>query len=760
MTRLRPLRTLLLTLTLGLLSCPLAGATEADDTAITITGQTPGPTAFIKQLTLSASATSTIQSIQFTITPKPGSVTRPLSGTFGHDYLVAHGDLDANTGSIFLPVYGLYAGFTNTVTLTYNFTDGSASQDSTTITTDNFSDECDHTTPTVIKARTKSTALSYDFFLVRGACSVSPVIIDTDGAVRWVSPFNTDLIIGSSSTFFDNAVYVTRDSSLYRVDLDGTVTNLADYSSFGVTLFHHNIDRGKAGIILDADTVNYTESVNLEVNAAGAVLKTWNMANIISAAMTAGGDDPSQFVYTQPTDWFHNNAVAYRKSDDSLIVSSRENFVIGLDYQTLTIKWILGDETKKWFQFPSLARYALTQPAGTLPPIGQHAVSVTLANKIFMMDNGQNSLFQNPPGIERTVSAPRAYTIDLGAQTATEADIYPGTEGIFTQFCGSAYEDAKSNYLVDYAYIPTNGGQLAELLGYDAAGAKVFDYMYTTGGCSTAYNSLPLHLESTSFPTVGPQALNLSTRSQVGTGDEQLIGGFIVTGTGTKTVVLRALGPSLAANGVAGALADPMINVIDSHGKLIASNDNWQDDAGANEIAADRLAPTDPLEAATVLHLAPGAYTVVVLGRNSGTGVGLVEAYDLSPLDGSRLANLSARGVVGAGEEQLISGFIIGDVASTTVVVRALGPSLPPGNVTQPLRDPALTVYDSNGAIVGSNDNWQDDPNADGVSANGLAPADPAESALLLNLPAGSYTSVVHGADNGDGVGLVEVYNL
>ncbi|MEO6871905.1 MAG: hypothetical protein ABI233_06760 [Chthoniobacterales bacterium] len=140
-------------------------------------------------------------------------------------------------------------------------------------------------------------------------------------------------------------------------------------------------------------------------------------------------------------------------------------------------------------------------------------------------------------------------------------------------------------------------------------------------------------------------------------------------------------------------------------------------------------------------------------------GVGLVEVYDLSPLDDSRLANISSRGVVGVGEDQLISCFI-GDVASATVVVRTIGPSLPPGNVSQPLRDPALTVYDSNGVVIGSNGNWQDDLNADGVAANGLAPANAAESATLLDLPAGSYTTAVSGVDHGGGVGLVEAYNL
>ncbi|MBA3832923.1 MAG: aryl-sulfate sulfotransferase [Chthoniobacterales bacterium] len=732
-------------------------ASQADDTTIDIVAKTPGPTVFISQLTLQASDTTVISSIRFKIAPKLGSVTRALSGTYSKEYLSDHGYEDPVAGTIFLPVYGLYANFTNTITLTYNFSDGSSKQASTVITTGAFADVCGYATPTVLQGRVPGAYLSYDFFLVRGACSVSPIIMDTDGEVRWTSPINTISIREGSSTFFDNAIYVTQGHQLYRVDLDGTITLTADYASLGSINFHHNIDRGKFGIVLDVNSDDYIECVNMEVDKAGNILKMWNLADIISAAMIAGGDDPSEFVYPPPVDWFHNNSTTYKRSDDSFIVSSRENFVIGLDYGTSEIKWILGDETKQWFLFPSLAKFALTLNAGGVPPIGQHAVSITEDNNLFLIDNGQNSGRHNPPGITLPFTLPRKYKINLATNTATELLDYPGDERLFTNFCGSAYEDAKSNYLVDYASI--GGGALAQILGYNAAGVKVFDYQYPGPGCFSAYNSLPLHLESTKFPTVGPQALNLSTRAMVGKGDDVLIGGFIVSGSASKKVALRALGPSLSSAGVAGALADPVLNVYDSTGALLATNNNWEDDPSAAALTADQLAPGDPLEAATLRTLAPGTYTVVVSGRGATTGVALVEAYDLSPLSGSTLANISARGVVGTGDNVLIGGFIVGDVASATVVVRAIGPSLP-GNVDQSLSDPALTIFDSNGSEVASNDNWQDDPNSADVQLNGLAPTAPAESALLLNLPAGAYTGVVVSAAGGTGVGLVEVYNL
>ena len=252
-------------------------------------------------------------------------------------------------------------------------------------------------------------------------------------------------------------------------------------------------------------------------------------------------------------------------------------------------------------------------------------------------------------------------------------------QSVHCPFCGSVYEDAPYNYLIDYALV--NGGlpgvpTFAQLLGLDAAGETIFYYQYPTIGCNTAYNSIPIHLENTKFPTVGPQALNLSTGGLVSDGDNVLIGGFIVTGTDPKTVVLRALGPSLSGFGLSGVLSDPVLSVYDSSGTLVATNDNWQSDLNHFIVEANGLAPANLLESAIARTLAPGAYTVIVTGKDATPGIGLVELYDLSPLSNSKLGNMSTRGSVGTLDNVLISGFIVGDVDSATVVVRALGPSL------------------------------------------------------------------------------------
>ena len=279
-----------------------------------------------------------------------------------------------------------------------------------------FDDQgCGYETPTVILPRTDDTSLSYDYIFIRSGCGTfSPVMIDSDANLRWVSPVGVPNALTGASTFYQNAVYAGIASTLYRIDLDGTVTMLHDYSTTdNVTDFHHNIDPGKAGLLIEVDTTSQYEATVMDVDFTGAVVKTFNLADIISAAMVAGGDDPSQFVYSAPSDWFHNNAATYNRADDSIIISSRENFVICLDYETGAIKWILGDQTKAWYQYPSLAAFAVNMTPGSLPPIGQHATSLTYDNDFLLFDDGFASTFHQPFGVQRNYSSPRKYQLNL-----------------------------------------------------------------------------------------------------------------------------------------------------------------------------------------------------------------------------------------------------------------------------------------------------------------------------------------------------------
>ncbi|HEY3662889.1 MAG TPA: choice-of-anchor tandem repeat GloVer-containing protein [Chthoniobacterales bacterium] len=259
-----------------------------------------------------------------------------------------------------------------------------------------------------------------------------------------------------------------------------------------------------------------------------------------------------------------------------------------------------------------------------------------------------------------------------------------------------------------------------------------------------------------------PQAalFNISTRLNVGTGDNVLIGGFIVTGSQPKEVIVRAIGPALSGFGVSGALADPVLELHEPDGTVI-TNDNWKD-TQESAITATNLAPSNDLESAIVATLPPGLYTAIVTGNNNTTGVALVEAYDLDQTVDSQLANISTRGFVDTGDNVLIGGFIVGgpDGVDSTAVVRALGPSLSGAVGGSVLADPNLELHDIDGAVVASNDNWKDGADMQTIIDDGLAPTNAKESALLANLPPGAYTAIVSGVENGSGIGLVEVYNL
>ena len=243
-----------------------------------------------------------------------------------------------------------------------------------------------------------------------------------------------------------------------------------------------------------------------------------------------------------------------------------------------------------------------------------------------------------------------------------------------------------------------------------------------------------------------------------------LIGGFIITGNAPKNVAVRGIGPSLAAFGISDALADPTLELRAANGALIVGNDDWQDNpAQAAQLTALGLALQDPNESGIVATLQPGAsYTAILAGKNGGTGVGLVEVYDTNQAADSQLANISTRGFVQTGNNVMIGGFILGGSNQNTgVVVRGIGPSLAQFGLSPVLTDPTLELHDGNGALLISNDDWQDDPvQAAQLSARGLAPQDPKESGIFASLPPGAFTAILAGKNGGTGIGLVEIYNV
>ena len=269
---------------------------------------------------------------------------------------------------------------------------------------------------------------------------------------------------------------------------------------------------------------------------------------------------------------------------------------------------------------------------------------------------------------------------------------------------------------------------------------------------------------TTPTPTPTPaQAVNLSTRMRVQTGDNVGIGGFIITGSAPKHILLRGIGPSLAQVGVPNVLADPVLELHGVAGFVTITNDNWQDDpVQAAAIMATGIPPTNSFESAIDVALNPGSYTAVVKGKNNTSGVGLVEVYDLSQAVPARLANISTRAFVSSADDIVIAGFILGgNNGDDKIAVRGLGPSLTAVGITDALANPMLELRNSSGALLLANNNWQDDPaQAAELNAAGLAPTSNLESALVATLPPGLYTALLAGVNNGTGVGLVEVYDL
>jgi hypothetical protein len=236
-----------------------------------------------------------------------------------------------------------------------------------------------------------------------------------------------------------------------------------------------------------------------------------------------------------------------------------------------------------------------------------------------------------------------------------------------------------------------------------------------------------------------------------------MIGGFIIYGDTPKKVLLRGIGPSLASFGVLDAMPNPVIQLFDSTGALVASNDNWRSDQ-EQLILNTGLAPTNDLEAALISTLPPGPYTAVVLDANNTSGVALFELYDLDP-PSSQLLNLSTRGSVLTLDRVLIGGFVTYGDEPASFLLRAIGPSLASSGVPDPLLDPFLQLYNSEGSLILQNDNWRSDQEQL-ILSTGLAPSNDLEAAIYASLPPGPYSAIVQGVNNSTGTALFEVFRL
>jgi hypothetical protein len=350
----------------------------------------------------------------------------------------------------------------------------------------------------------------------------------------------------------------------------------------------------------------------------------------------------------------------------------------------------------------------------------------------------------------------------------TDSTDFPMVDPIQNMFSGGGVDifisklNSAGSAFIYSTYFGGSGADRANTLALDSAGNVYLSGLTTSTSPLTGFQGSPgggndAFALKIAHPTVS-LLLNIATRLQVQTGDNALIGGFIITGSDPKKVVIRGIGPSLAQL-FNGTLPDPTIELF--HGSTpLESNNNWQD-TNAAAIQATGLAPSNDLESAIVRTLAPGSYTAILRGQGDATGIGVIEVYNLGQGDNSKLANIASRGFVETGDNVMIGGLIVGPAGSgsTRVVVRATGPSLAGFGINNAMQDPTLELVNSSGTVIRSNNNWRESQQT-AIAVTGLQPSDDRESALVEMLAPGSYTAIVRGFGNTTGVATVEVYNV
>jgi len=461
----------------------------------------PGVTPFISFVQFRGTSMVGATAVRYVVEPKSGAASRPVDVTYAIAALKRRGYVGSSANLLVLPVFGLYAGSDNHLSVEFHFRDLSVQRIPVDVTTTAYVDPAGtYVRPLVHKRRSVGSALGFDYFALKPAAG-GPVVVDSDGELRWVGlgPSNS-----YSSAFRRNGFVVGEQGStkLSRLELDGSASQVFLISPT-ITSFHHNIDPGKQGVLAEVNSViggaTNLETTLVDVTDAGAVVKEWDFAALLGAYMLSQGDDPSNFV-RPGADWFHMNAATYDPRDDSVIVSSRENFVIKVRYQTGEIVWILGDPTKYWYTFPSLRAKALTLESGGLYPIGQHATSVTADGLILLFNDGGASFNQPagaPVGESRSYSAVSAYAIDQGKASAKEVWRFDNAQSILSDICSSAYESPDGSLLINYA--AASNRTTVRLVALAPNRDVVFDFQYASAPCTAGWNAVQVPFEHMHF---------------------------------------------------------------------------------------------------------------------------------------------------------------------------------------------------------------------------------------------------------------------
>lgn len=445
-----------------------------------------------------------ISTITFIVHTKPGNMSKDIDVTYSLDYLQRTGYVNTVTGTIDVPLFGLYPGYLNNVDLIVTRLDNTSVTTSLAIQTDNF--ESDYKiTDIVINQQFKNPAVSY---ILLDSVPVSPIILDIDGEVRWQSTVAGERILGvyfDGSGFFEGEM---NGSKVFKVNLSGEIVQSNVLSDTRFYNFHHVMEAGKQGLLatvgfldrsVPTNVINRPESVLIEFSQQGGIINSWDFDTIVGGLITSKGENPSTFVQNG-VDWFHMNSAIYVPQDDSLMVSSRENFVLKVDYSTKKIKWILGNTGKQWYQNYPLSLRPLALSITGKAPIGQHALStVGDPNHLLLFNNGDGNITLPYVGDSRTYSAVSLYEINESQMTANEIWTFDDYQTLYSPVCSSAFKTASGHYLVDFATTESNAA--ARVMVVDDSKNILFDMRLPmrsvdTNSCNTAFRAREIKLDS------------------------------------------------------------------------------------------------------------------------------------------------------------------------------------------------------------------------------------------------------------------------
>ena len=405
---------------------------------------------FVEDVVISTAMLEDLEAVSYSIETKPGNFSAPIHVTYSAEYLDDQGRIDRDSGTVRVTVFGLYADYDNAVLVKMHFEDGVESEENLVIPTGVFESEAGLPEVTVHQIDEQPPV---SFMIVRSSPR-SPIILDADGETRWIAP---DVGESVRATFFDGDAFfvgATKTDALYRIEWDGSF-EVYQIGDGNYTRSHHNLELGKEGLLntigFDDGVIVQPQSLLIEIDGTGEVLREWSMDSILTDFIVSNGEDESDLVQNG-FDWFHMNSAIYDAANDSVIMSSREEFVISVDYLTKEIEWILGNPAKLWYTgFPDSLRKLALDVTG-VPPIGQHALSISEDGRRLMLFNNGAGNFNLPDvGDSLDYSLVSIFEIDPEKGTADAVWEFDYDQEIFSDICSSAYRTRSGDVLILYA---------------------------------------------------------------------------------------------------------------------------------------------------------------------------------------------------------------------------------------------------------------------------------------------------------------------